>query len=231
MRNFRFYTETEPGLIERKTAEQAVSPEALAALAQGMVRHYSRLWARPGLAELKAQRFEHVVSVGGGHPHLEASLNAAAITVADPLAAAYEAAADAYRAVWPDAPPVSCRRCDHAFNPEVMEGADLVVFCHVLEHMPRERAAKYLRGAPDTAGILIYGPNADTMHADNWLHALPVHEHLWIGGLEWTRGWAEKASGRKAAIAMSHDLDLLIWLPPAPAKPKARSRKRSNPEA
>jgi hypothetical protein len=211
MREFRWYIETEPGFVRRKLPAEAVTAESMAALDRTMVGHFGRLWARPELAALRAQEFGTVVSVGGGHPNLEGGLRAKAIVVCDPLWRQYEAAADAWRQAWPGAAPATWRPA------KGWQGiaAELVVFCHVLEHMTLKESTAALRSVAPGCGILIYGPNADTMHADSWLHALPVHEHLWLGGLEWTRSWAEGTTGRTARVAIAHDLDLLVWLPPA----------------
>jgi hypothetical protein len=209
MRQFRWYVETAPGFIRRKLPAEAVTPAALAALDRAMVGHFGRLWARAELAALRAHQFGTVVSVGGGHPNLEAGLRAESIVVCDPLWKEYATAQEAFCAAWPDAPPVEWR------SEKRWTGiaADLVVFCHVLEHVPVEEAAQWLARVRTAADILIYGPNADLMRADSWLHALPVHEHLWLAGLQWTKAWAEWNTGRTARVAIGHDLDLLLWLP------------------
>lgn len=209
MREFRWYREAEPGLIVRKLPQEAVTAASMAALDGAMVGHFGRLWARPELAALRAQEFGTVVSVGGGHPNLEAGLRAESIVVCDPLWRQYEAAAAAWWKSWPGAAVASWRPAKGW--QEI--AADLVVFCHVLEHLAPKEATAALRAVAPGCGILIYGPNADTMHSDSWLHALPVHEHLWLAGLEWTRSWAEGTTGRRARVAIAHDLDLLVWLP------------------
>jgi len=102
--------------------------------------------------------------------------------------------------------------------------ADCVSFSHVLEHFPVAYAAGLLSAVPPAAHILIYGPNADKCDRDTALHLMPVHEHFWVGGLDWTRAWAETTTGRKTAVAIAHDLDLLVWLPAE--KPARKSRKK-----
>jgi len=226
MREFRYYVETEPGLIERRETAAYYRRE-MQRQAPLMVQHFGRVWARPELAELRAHRYETVIAFGGGHPHFEVQLNAGAIRVVDQLAETYEQCRDVFDALYPDAPPVVFS--DPAVQTFRPGPGELISYCHVLEHFTvAAAAAEIAEAAARGADILIYGPNADRMQTDGWLHARPVHEHLYLPGLSWQAPWAERVTGRKARIAIAHDEDLLIWLPaPAAAKPKRVRKSRA----
>jgi len=238
MRNLRFYTETEPGLLERRTAG-AFRPGELDAFLRHLRPHYDRVFARPELAPLRAKSYRTIRAFGGGLPSFEAHLYALRIEVIDLLAAEYSTAAAAFADVYPSAPPVHWVPLDS--HGDALAPGDCLSCCHVLEHLPLDQAAALLGNAAATgADVLIYGPNADRCTTDTALHLLPVHEHLWLGGLDWTRAWAERATGRPAQIAIAHDLDLLIWLPagadsatpPAPkAHPKPRAKRNLTPHS
>lgn len=232
MRRYRWYREVEPGLIVRAAPEDAITAESMAGLDRAMVGHFGRLWARAEMAPLLARRYRMAASVGGGHPNLEARLQAERIVVLDPLWRQYSEHAAAYRAAWPGAPAVEWRPCSPISLAVVPVEADLVVFCHVLEHMARGLADRYLEGLRySPADLLIYGPNSDRMSSDSWQHALPVHEHVWLPGLAWMRAWAERLTGRTAAIALAHDDDLVLWLPAADGVRAPVTTEPAEPEA
>jgi len=214
MRQFRYYVETEPGLVVRRATGAFYGREA-EIQAETMVGHFGRLWARPELAGLRARRFAAVLAWGGGMPAFECGLQAERIEVADPLHGTYRELEGMFRGLHPEAPPIGWQDAQELAAQARRIGADCVSFCHVLEHVPIRTAETWLRAVPTTADIVIYGPNADRMHEDWWLHAQPVHEHLWIPGLSWMRPWAARTAGRPAAVALAHDEDLLIWLPAA----------------
>jgi len=219
LREFRYYVETEPGLIIRRETKAYYERE-MRTMAGEMVGHYNRVWGRPELAALRSKKFAEVLAIGGGHPGLESRMNTSRIRVLDPMAEMYESCVDVFLAHNPGAPKV-------VFEAGVFEGpktigkATCVTMCHMLEHMPMEKAEEQLAYlGKSRADIVIYGPNADCMQSDGWLHAMPVHEHLWMGGLEWTTEWAQKQTGREARFAIAHDHDLCIWLPAPRGKAK-----------
>lgn len=209
MREFRYYVESEPGLVLRRPPGAFYGREA-EVQATTMLEHFRRVWARPELQGLRNRRFASVLAIGGGMPAFECGLHAGRITVADPLHEVYRGLEPMFRRLHPEAPPIEYRdeKADIRGG-----GWDCVSFSHVLEHIPLAAAGRLLARVPNAADIVIYGPNADRMRSDLWLHALPVHEHLWIGGLDWTRQWAQARSGRQASVAIAHDEDLLVWLP------------------
>ena len=221
MREFRYYAEREPGYIERRPGPELYGRE-VTQQAAAMQAHYGRLWARPELAQILERRYAAVLAVGGGLPHLEANLAHGVIVVADPLWEMYREHEALFRSTWPTCPSVEWR-ADKGW-PQDAESFDLISFSHVLEHMPCTRAQACLQAVPAGADILIYGPNADTFTGEDWLHARPVHEHVWLAGLEWTRSWAERTTGRTAQVALAHDLDLLVWLPAAEADASTHER-------
>lgn len=230
MRSFRFYLETEPGLLVRRTALDHIADE-MRRLAPELAQHYRTVWGRPELTVLRKKAFKSVLAMGGGHPSFEANgPKAKQITVIDEVADVYEDTHEIFAGANPGAPKVVYTKGD--IRTASMEGADLVTFCHVLEHVSIAEATAVLKKAAATAAdILIYGPNADYMQSDGWLHALPVHEHVWLAGIGWSKDWAEATTGRTAEAAITHDFDLCIWLPaPKPVKPTVTKPTTKGPK-
>jgi hypothetical protein len=236
LRKFRFYVETEPGLLQRRETE-AQAIEELTRLAPELRRHYGRLWGRAETAPIRgaegARNYKRVLALGGGLPAFEAvGLAPAEIVVVDFAADVYEQALPVFRATYPGGPRVRYIAGDLR-DADLDDGYDAITFCHVLEHLDIADATAILAKAAATpADLFVYGPNADGAYQDTWMHLLPVHEHVWLAGLGWTRKWAEKATGRTAKAAFAHDEDLFVWLPAAKPEPvKALDPEAADPEA
>jgi hypothetical protein len=213
------FENVEPGVIVRKeinnpqTIEisQHYENDALRILQSDRI-HYAALSmvVKQKLPTL-FNKYKEVVSIGGGSPKFEVSiLNPLYITVLDGFADSYAKNNQSFRQIFDVHKNVFIQynacNLDTPASPTI--GNDCISFVHFLEHCDSWKTVKAWIKAQKN-DIVIYGPNIEAAHDDNWFHFRPVDHNVFFT-IEAITKFAEKIGYTVESIAYSDDM--LVWL-------------------
>lgn len=212
MRNFFYYHETEPGLIQRKTDREHYYYNNFI-LGKAIYEHYQRMLKHQEVHFLKDKKYNKCLSLGGGNPSFETNiLNIEEITSVDYLYDVYKDFDNNWRKINNTEQKVEyVNGKDFDYSKENSK-YDLLSFVHVLEHIEIPDVKKLFSTINEKSDLIIYGPWGDAYQKDNWCHARAIHEHIWFADDNyWIKLIEENCPNRKVKIILTYCDDILIY--------------------
>lgn len=152
------------------------------------------------------KRYGNVADLAGGHPKLASLLDCDEITVYDRQARTYEANHGAFAELY-EPPRVTYEESDLLDDANEYAG-DLVVMCHILEHLPVDSLYPLLRRC-NAPNLLIYGPNIEAARNEGWFHYAPK-DHITFLTLPSMCGLVT-AAGWSVTMAKSYSDDYIVY--------------------
>ncbi len=215
-----YYEEKEEGVFERKETLSSFDfygktypLEEFRRILNSDLKHYENMLPdvqkrMPGIIG----KYKKVVTVGGGIPKLETSiLQAESIKVVELIPEMYKPLMAEFKELYnvPDSVEIKYEK-KAIKQPYGLKEADVVVFCHFLEHQKSFKTIKKWLEYQKT-DVIIYGPNIRKAKGMNWIHFGDHNiDHNTFFTIEALVSVAKEFGYSCETLEHSHDM--LVWL-------------------